>query len=178
MASTRFRKDLFYRLNVVELEIPPLRDRPEDLRGLADTILARVATQMKRPITGYAPDALEQILRYPWPGNIRELENAVERACAIATGTVVELAGLPDEVRHHQSLVITSEHVRPLREIEREYILAALERNHGNRTLTAQQLKIGPATLFRKLKEYADGHWALLFLGELARRTLELTGAV
>ena len=83
----------------------------------------------------------------------------------------VELAGLPDEVRHHQSLVITSEHVRPLREIEREYILAALERNHGNRTLTAQQLKIGPATLFRKLKEYADGHWALLFLAEVARRT-------
>ena len=82
----RFRKDLFYRLNVVELVIPPLRDRPEDLRGLADTILARVAAQMKRPITGYSPDALEQILRYPWPGNIRELENAVERACAIATG--------------------------------------------------------------------------------------------
>ena len=82
----RFRKDLFYRLNVVELAIPPLRDRPEDLRGLADTILARVAAQMKRPITGYSPDALEQILRYPWPGNIRELENAVERACAIATG--------------------------------------------------------------------------------------------
>jgi DNA-binding NtrC family response regulator len=68
--------------------------------------------------------------------------------------------------------------VRPLREIEREYILAALERNHGNRTLTAQQLKIGPATLFRKLKEYADGHWALLFLVEFARRTLELAGAV
>ena len=174
----RFRKDLFYRLNVVELVIPPLRDRPEDLRGLADTILARVAAQMKRPITGYSPDALEQILRYPWPGNIRELENAVERACAIATGTLVELAGLPDEVRHHQSLVITSEHVRPLREIEREYILAALERNHGNRTLTAQQLKIGPATLFRKLKEYADGHWAVLFLAEFARRTLELAGAV
>jgi two-component system, NtrC family, response regulator HydG len=174
----RFRKDLFYRLNVVELSIPPLRERPEDLRGLADTMLARVAAQMKRPITGYSPEALEHILRYPWPGNIRELENVVERACAIATGTLVELAGLPDEVRHHQSLVITSEHVRPLREIERDYILAALERNHGNRTLTAQQLKIGPATLFRKLREYADGHWGLVFLAELARRTLELAGTV
>ncbi len=151
----RFRKDLFYRLNVVGLSIPPLRDRPEDLRGLAGTILASVAAQMKRPIAGYSPNALEQILRYPWPGNIRELENAIERACALATGALVELADLPDEVREHQSLVIASEQVRPLREIEREYILAALQRNHGNRTLTAQQLKIGSATLFRKLKESA-----------------------
>jgi transcriptional regulator with PAS, ATPase and Fis domain len=152
----RFRKDLFYRLNVVELAVPPLRDRREDLRGLADTILARVASQMRRPISGYSANALEHILRYSWPGNIRELENAIERACALATGNMVELAGLPDELRNHQSLTIASEHVRPLREIEREYVLAALERNHGNRTLTAQQLRIGTATLFRKLKEYAD----------------------
>jgi len=174
----RFRKDLFYRLNVVELVIPPLRDRPEDLRGLAGTILARVAAHMKRPISGFAPDALEQILRYPWPGNIRELQNAIERACALATGDLVEITGLPDEVRHHQSLSIASEHVRPLREIEREYILAALERNHGNRTLTAQQLKIASATLFRKLKDYADGRWALALLTDVARRCLELTGTV
>lgn len=113
----RFRSDLFYRLNVVELAIPPLRDRPEDLRGLVDTILARVAGQMRRPIIGYAPDALEQMLRYPWPGNIRELENAIERACALARGRLVELAGLPAEVRTSQSLSIASEHVRPLREI-------------------------------------------------------------
>jgi len=172
----RFRKDLFYRLNVVGLSIPPLRDRPEDLRGLAGTILASVAAQMKRPIAGYSPDALEQILRYPWPGNIRELENAIERACALATGALVELADLPDEVREHQSLVIASEQVRPLREIEREYILAALQRNHGNRTLTAQQLKIGSATLFRKLKDYADGPWSVPLLAEVARRCLELSG--
>jgi two-component system, NtrC family, response regulator HydG len=81
VTERRFRKDLFYRLKVVELTIPPLRNRPEDLRGLADTILARVANQMRRRMVGYAPDALEQILRYPWPGNIPELENAIERAC-------------------------------------------------------------------------------------------------
>ena len=173
----RFRKDLFYRLKVVELAIPPLRERPEDLRGLADTILTRVAAQMKRPIAGYSPEALEQILRYPWPGNVRELENAIERACALATDNIVDLAGLPDEVRNHQSLLITSEHVRPLREIEREYILAALERNHGNRTATAQQLKIGAATLFRKLREYADGRWALMPLAEGVRRCIEVAGA-
>ena len=162
----------------MELAIPPLRNRPEDLRGLADTILARVAGQMRRPITGYAPEALEQILRYPWPGNVRELENAIERACALATGDIVELAGLPDEVRNHHSLIIASEHVRPLRDVEREYILAALDRNHGNRTLTAQQLDIAPATLFRKLKGYANGQLALLLAAETARRCIELFGAV
>ena len=157
VSEGRFRKDLYYRLKVVELEVPPLRERPDDLRGLTGTILTRVAAQMKRPITGYAPDALEHMLRYPWPGNIRELENAIERACAVATSDRVELAGLPYEVRHHRSLAIPTDDVRPLREIEREYILAALDRNHGSRTLTARQLKIGPATLFRKLKAYANG---------------------
>jgi two-component system response regulator HydG len=178
VTERRFRKDLFYRLKVVELTIPPLRNRPEDLRGLADTILARVANQMRRPMVGYAPDALEQILRYPWPGNIRELENAIERACALATGDTVELAGLPDEVRNHQSLIIASEHVRPLREIERDYILAALDRNQGNCTLTAQQLDIAPATLFRKLKGYANGQLTLVLAAEAARRWIELSGAV
>jgi DNA-binding NtrC family response regulator len=154
VAERRFRRDLLYRLKVVELRVPPLRERPEDLRGLAQTLLARVAVQMRRPITGYTANALDQMLRYPWPGNVRELENAVERACALATGELIDVDDLPDEVRHHQALVITSEHVRPLRDIEREYILAALERNHGSRTLTAEQLCIGLATLRRKLKRY------------------------
>lgn len=94
------------------------------------------------------------MLRYPWPGNVRELENAVERACALATGALIDVDDLPDDVRQHQALVITSEHVRPLRDIEQEYILAALARNHGSRTLTAEQLRIGLATLRRKLHSY------------------------
>jgi DNA-binding NtrC family response regulator len=110
---------------------------------------------MERPITGYTANALDQMLRYPWPGNVRELENAVERACALATGEIIDVDDLPDEVRHHRALIIASEHVRPLRDVEREYILAALERNHGSRTLTAEQLHIGLATLRRKLKGYA-----------------------
>jgi hypothetical protein len=91
---------------------------------------------------GYSPEALEQMLRYPWPGNVRELENVVERACALATGHVIDVDDLPDEVRHHHTLVIASDHVRPLHEIGREYILAALERNRGSKTLTAEQLRI------------------------------------
>jgi two-component system response regulator HydG len=105
----RCRKDLYYRLKVVELEVPPLRERPDDLRGLTGTILTQVAAQMKRPITGYAPDALEHMLRYPWPGNIRELENAIERACAIATSDRVELAALPYDVRHRRSVAIPTD---------------------------------------------------------------------
>jgi two-component system, NtrC family, response regulator HydG len=151
----RFRRDLYYRLNVVKLAIPPLRDRPEDLRALSAMILARVAARMQRPITGYSPDALRHVLRYSWPGNVRQLENAIERACALATGPLIEAADLPPEVRNHHSLAADPIGVRPLRDVEREYILAALERNAGNRTLTAQQLGIGMATLYRKLRRYA-----------------------
>jgi two-component system, NtrC family, response regulator HydG len=151
----RFRLDLYYRLNVVELAIPPLRDRPEDLRELATVILARVASRLQRPIADYSPDALRHILRYAWPGNVRQLENAIEHACALATGSTIEATDLPPEIRNHHSLAADPVGVRPLREVEREYILAALERNAGNRTLTAQQLGIGLATLYRKLRHYA-----------------------
>jgi transcriptional regulator with PAS, ATPase and Fis domain len=154
VAERRFRRDLFYRLRVVELHVPPLRDRLDDLRGLAHTLLARVASRLRRAITGYSPDALDQMLRYPWPGNVRELENAVERACALATGELISVDDLPDDVRQHHALVISPERVRPLRDIEQEYILAALEHNRGSRRLTAEQLRIGLATLRRKLHSY------------------------
>ena len=154
IAERRFRRDLFYRLRVVEIMVPPLRERPEDLHTLAHTLLERVCRQMQRSITGYTQAALEKVLRYPWPGNVRELENAVERACALATGDVIDVDDLPDEVREHRTLTITSEDVRPLRDVERDYILAVLERNQGSKTVTAQQLRIGLATLRRKLKSY------------------------
>jgi two-component system, NtrC family, response regulator HydG len=139
----------------VELAIPPLRDRPEDLRELAAVILARVASRLKRPIANYSSDALRHLLRYAWPGNVRQLENAIEHACALAPGSIVEATDLPPEIRNHHSLAADPVGVRPLREVEREYILAALERNAGNRTLTAQQLGIAMATLYRKLRRYA-----------------------
>jgi two-component system response regulator HydG len=154
VAERRFRRDLYYRLRVVELLVPPLRERLEDLRGLIQTLLTAAAIRLRRPVTAYTVNALDQMLRYPWPGNVRELENAVERACALATRELIDVDDLPDDIRTHHALVITSEHVRPLAEIEREYILAALEHNHGSRTLTAEQLRIGLATLRRKLNSY------------------------
>src|SRR6266540_2724303 len=155
VAGGDFRQDLYYRLKVVELHVPPLRQRRDDALPLARVLLADAALRMKRKISGLAPKAADQLLRYEWPGNVRELENAMERAVALAHGARVELDDLPEEVRQaFPTPVATQGKVRPLDEIEREYILAALEVNGGNQTHTAAQLHIGAATLYRKLKSY------------------------
>lgn len=154
VAHQRFRLDLFYRLKVIELHIPPLRERPDDLRGLAHALLSMTARQMQRPITGYTTGCLDRMLRYLWPGNVRELENVVERACALARGPLIDLDDLPPEIQQTHSLSLDAPPVRCLREVEREYILAALEHNQGNKSRTAAQLGIGVATLFRKLQRY------------------------
>ena len=94
-----FRQDLYYRLKVVELHVPPLRERRDDILPLARVLLADAALRMKRKISGLAPGAADQLLRYDWPGNVRELENAMERAVALARGSRVELEDLPEEIR-------------------------------------------------------------------------------
>jgi two-component system, NtrC family, response regulator HydG len=154
VADRRFREDLYYRLNVVTFHIPPLRERLDDLRGLADAFLTRIALRMQQAISGFTTAALERILNYPWPGNIRELENAIESACALATGALIDVDDLPAALGSRLAFA-TSPSVRPLRDVERDYILSVLQRNGGNRTQTAEQLRIAAATLFRKLKQYA-----------------------
>ncbi|HEY6003423.1 MAG TPA: helix-turn-helix domain-containing protein, partial [Anaeromyxobacter sp.] len=143
------------RLKVVELHVPSLRERRDDVLPLGRVLLADAALRMKRKISALAPDAADQLLRYEWPGNVRELENAMERAVALARGSRVELEDLPEEIRQaFPRPVATRGTVRPLDEVEKEYILAALDLNGGNQTHTAQQLRIGSATLYRKLKSY------------------------
>jgi len=155
VAGGDFRQDLYYRLKVVELHVPPLRERRDDVLPLARVLLADAALRMKRKIAGLAPDAADQLLRYAWPGNVRELENAMERAVALARGSRVELEDLPEEIRQALAAPLASKgKVRPLGEIEKDYIVAALELNNGNQTHTALQLDIGSATLYRKLKSY------------------------
>jgi len=155
VADGTFRQDLYYRLKVVELEVPPLRDRRDDILPLARILLAESAARMGRKITGLAPPAADQLLRYEWPGNVRELENAMERAVAMARGSRVDLEDLPEDVRQAvpKTLAVAGA-VRPLDAIEKDYILAVLDINGGNQTRTAQQLEIGSATLYRKLKSY------------------------
>jgi DNA-binding NtrC family response regulator len=155
VADEAFRQDLYYRLKVVELHVPPLRDRREDILPLARVLLSDAALRMERKISSLVPRAADQLLRYEWPGNVRELENAMERAVALARGNRVDLHDLPEEVRQaFPKPVLNEATVQPLGDIEKEYILAVLERNGGNQTRTAEQLKIGSATLYRNLKKY------------------------
>jgi len=157
VADGTFRQDLYYRLKVVELLVPPLRKRRGDILPLARLLLAEAARRLNRSITELTPQAADQLLRYAWPGNVRELENAMERAVALARGLRVDRDDLPEAVRQAVPLrlpVATAAAVRPLAEIERDYIVACLEVNSGNQTRTAEQLQIGSATLYRKLKSY------------------------
>ncbi len=155
VADGAFRQDLYYRLKVVELHVPPLRDRRDDILPLARVLLADAVSRMGRKISGLVPGAVDQLLRYEWPGNVRELENAMERAVALARGSRVELEDLPEEIRQaFPRPVVGRQTVQPLSEVEKEYILAVLELNAGNQTRSAEQLRIGTATLYRKLKKY------------------------
>ncbi|MBN8611151.1 MAG: sigma-54-dependent Fis family transcriptional regulator [Deltaproteobacteria bacterium] len=156
VASGVFRQDLYYRLKVVELRVPALRDRRDDILPIARVLLAEASLRMKRKITGLSPSTADQLLRYDWPGNVRELANAMEHAVALARTARVELEDLPEEVRHAapRPTTTTSGGVRALEDVERDYILAALDLNAGNQTQTAAQLGIASATLYRKLKSY------------------------
>ncbi|MFH1529992.1 MAG: sigma-54-dependent Fis family transcriptional regulator [Pseudomonadota bacterium] len=156
VADRSFRQDLYYRLKVVDLHVPPLRDRREDILPLARVMLADAAVRMEREISSLAPTAADQLLRYDWPGNVRELENAMERAVALARGTRVDLEDLSEEIRQaFPKPVLNGGTVKTLGDVEEEYILAVLELNGGNQTRTAKQLQIGSATLYRKLKKYS-----------------------
>jgi two-component system, NtrC family, response regulator HydG len=153
--SGRFRDDLYYRLRVIELRIPPLRDRRQDILPLARRVLAQRAQKMGRRIEGFTPAAADHLLRYPWPGNVRELQNAVEHAVVLANGSKIDARDLPEEVRLSKAQVFAPDLTRSLADVERDYILTVLERNLGNQKRTAEQLGIGTATLYRRLREYA-----------------------
>jgi DNA-binding NtrC family response regulator len=152
--AARFRQDLFYRLRVVEIRVPALRDRREDVLPLARTFLQTTAARTGRKPTGFTPAAADQLLRYNWPGNVRELENVVERATVLATKGRIDLDDLPEEVRLAVPDVFASTEAKSLGDIERDYITAVLTSTGGNRAKAAAILGIGPATLYRKLREY------------------------
>lgn len=149
-----FRQDLFYRLRVVELRVPPLRERRDDVLALARTFLIAAAERMGRKVTSLSPAAAAQLIRYDWPGNVRELENAIERAVALAKGSRIDVDDLPEEVGRAVPSIYVPGDVRSLEDVERDYILAVVRANHGNKAAAAAQLKIGIATLYRKLKHY------------------------
>jgi two-component system, NtrC family, response regulator HydG len=151
VARGTLRDDLFYRLNVVRISIPPLRERPDDIIPLAQHFLEVYKKRAKKEIVGFAPDAAKAMLAHPWPGNVRELENAVERGVILCRSSSIiaqDLSlGIPlPDAATDQGIT--------LKELERRHTLAALERHGGNQAETARELGIGRNTLWRRLKEY------------------------
>jgi two-component system response regulator HydG len=156
VANGTFRQDLYYRLKVIELRVPPLRERKDDILPLARVLLTDLSLRMKRKSSGIPSSVADQLMRYEWPGNVRELENCMEHALALTTGTWLSLDDLPEEVRNAtpRPVVTISGEYRRLDEVEKDHILATLALHGGNQTRTAEALGIGTATLYRKLKSY------------------------
>jgi two-component system, NtrC family, response regulator HydG len=165
----RFREDLFYRLNVITITVPPLRERREDVAVLAQFFLRIYAAKNNRTLVGFSEDALRCFESYPWPGNVRELENVVERAVVLARGQTVEVGDLPDKVTARAIVlerpapaeggdgggtegVLRIRVGTPLADVEQRMLEETLRMTRGNKTLTAKLLGIDPKTVFRKLK--------------------------
>src|SRR5207237_1211489 len=181
-AAGRFREDLYYRLNVVQIDLPSLRERREDIGLLASYFLQKVSERQRRTGLTFSPEAAALLERYDYPGNVRELENAVEHAVAVAEGTKILSADLPAALRSPRLLPATagSSRVPPelgrragegsvpavappaeperdtwsLADVEREHIVRVLARHGGNATVAAKQLGISRTTLWRKMREY------------------------
>ena len=162
VARGRFREDLFYRLNVMAIPVPPLRSRLDDIPLLAYHFLKQYAGQNRKPAKAFSPMAMDMLLKYNWPGNVRELENAVERAVVLMTGDHVTEKQLPlniiqkypDQEAAAVMAIPSTDGNRPLEEIEREAILATLEAVGGNKSEAARRLGITRKTLHNKLKSY------------------------
>jgi DNA-binding NtrC family response regulator len=164
VAEGRFREDLYYRLKVVTLRIPPLRERPGDIQQLAEHFLALFCQEHGKAQKRLGAGALDLLSRYPWPGNVRQLRNVIESAVVFSQGEEVTPADLPVEVRESTTMLATSgapvqaagAELRTMADIERQAILETLDRTAGHRAKAADLLGIGLRTLQRKLKEYKD----------------------
>src|SRR6185437_14898564 len=152
-----FRRDLFYRLNVIALHLPPLRQRRDDVPLLAEAFLARHSEQRNEPPKQISDAAMEVLQSYSWPCNVRELENALERAVILTEGALISVDGLPEKVSERQAEPLVSDQTptNPTMEtIERAYIMWVLQSEQGNKTRAAEVLGIDPSTLHRKLSRF------------------------
>jgi len=156
VAAGLFRQDLFYRLNVISIVIPPLRERREDIPLLAQFFLVRAAKRARRDVDRFSERALQALVEYSFPGNVRELENLVERAVAVASGVEIGYNDLPSDLREMDVFPFEQpdSSVRTLREVERDYIQWVLKRTGRNKTKAARLLGIDRSSLWRHLKNY------------------------
>jgi DNA-binding NtrC family response regulator len=167
VAEKQFRQDLYYRINVVTIRMPALRERPGDMALLAGYFLRRFNKEAGREILGFTEGALAAMQRYDWPGNIRELENAVERAVVLCRRPQVDVEDLPESIQAHVSRSVAAKSI-PVDELydrpmpltmalegpEKKIIEAALKRNAWNRQATAAELDINRTTLYKKMRKY------------------------
>jgi two-component system, NtrC family, response regulator HydG len=149
----RFRQDLYYRLRVIELKVPPVRDRTEDILALANYFAENIAKHIGREPVTFSPGAIRRMMSYNWPGNVRELRNSVEYALALSASNRIEQEDLPEELQAKAYPRRNSDSLA-LADLEREHILKVLQSTHGNKMQAAKTLGIGTATLYRKLKQY------------------------
>ena len=153
----RFRTDLFYRLNVIAIHLPPLRDRRDDIPIFVDAFLKRIAKEHGEEPKALAAETLEVIMAYDWPGNVRELENALERAVVLVKGNQIPLSAIPEKITERKAEPLVTEETRTnptLDVIEQAYITWVLNAEGGNKTRAAEVLGIDPSTLYRKLSRY------------------------
>jgi two-component system response regulator HydG len=156
VAQKRFREDLYYRLDVVPLTVPPLRERSEDILLLAQRFIERFAARAGKPIRGMSATAAEKLLGYDWPGNVRELQNWAERAVTLGLFDEIGVDDLPEKIRDHPPAPARADGGPPLtlEEVERRHVLSVLRSTGGNRTATARALGLDRTTLWRKLERY------------------------
>src|SRR5882724_1361760 len=161
LSENRLRSDLYYRLNTFQIEVPPLRDRKQDIPPLIASFLRQFARQLKRPEPDIAPDAFQKLLDYSWPGNVRELQNSIEYAVVLARQGLIGVKELPAEIQLPTVLQQTERGVPPrtgvqtLDDVERNTILQALAECHGNKKKAAELLGIQRPTLYNKMRRYA-----------------------
>ncbi|MEY4548884.1 MAG: hypothetical protein RL685_5079 [Pseudomonadota bacterium] len=162
IATKSFREDLFYRLNVVQMELPPLRRRGSDVLLLARALLAQLAAKASKDIADISPAASEKLLAYDWPGNVRELRNCIERAVALSRSSAIDVSDLPPKVRDYSSRTVLveandSSELVPLEEVERRYILRVLQLCNGNKSVAARILGLNRKTLHRRVGGFDFG---------------------
>jgi PAS domain S-box-containing protein len=156
ISSGRFREDLFYRINVINIHLPPLRDRMDDLPLIVNHFIELFNKKFNKEIRQFSSQAFDILMEYEWPGNIRELENVIEHCFVLCNGNIIQVECLPKRLREQKKTIITSSNAiqkNGFKDVERELIISVLEMHNGNRSKAAKELNINPSTLWRKIKK-------------------------
>jgi two-component system response regulator HydG len=163
VAERRFREDLFYRINVLRIDAPPLRIRGNDVLVLAQHFLKQFSQQTTKKVIGLSPPVAEKLMAYSWPGNVRELQNCIERAVAFTRFDELTVDDLPEKIRDYRSADasipgVSMHEILTMDEVERRYITRVLKQLDGNKTVAAELLGVDRRTLYRKLERWGAAH--------------------